>query len=224
MLRKVLRALAMSDTELGYCQSLNFIAAVFIMVVRDERQALFGVQQLLTKLGTRSWYMDGMQQLRADTNVLEDLVREHLPAVHSVFRKTGFDLLFVSSKWFLCLFATCLDGETLQRVWDVILGDGIEAVFRVAFSLLSMRSDAILRAKSCDDLIIMFQEWREDSSCPDMIIKTAYIPSRKWPTRSDLAQRRKRAFSKVSTEDKRSEMRTQRLWRGGVRPASILAR
>merc|ERR1712061_443713 len=78
-LRRVLRALALSDTELGYCQSLNFIAAIFIIVLHDEHRALVAVQHLLTKLGTRGWYTDGMCQLRADTAVLDDIIRERLP-------------------------------------------------------------------------------------------------------------------------------------------------
>merc|ERR1712008_157062 len=113
-LRRVLRSLAANDTELGYCQSLNFIAGVFVMVLRDERAAVLAVQQLFVKLGTRMWYTDGMRQLRADTCVLEDLLQERLTGVFRVLRRYKFDLLFVTSKWFLCLFATTLEGEALD--------------------------------------------------------------------------------------------------------------
>merc|ERR1719401_583478 len=108
---------------------MNFLAAVFMTVLPDDRSAQLAVQHLLRNLNTRCWYNDGMQQLRADTVVLGDLVKERLPKVHEVFTLHRFDLLFVSSKWFLCLFAATLEDEALRRVWDVMLCDGIETVF-----------------------------------------------------------------------------------------------
>jgi len=223
-LRRVLRSLAASDTELGYCQSLNFLAAIFIMVLRNESAALLAVQQLLVKLGTRTWYTDGMRQLRADTCVLEDLLQERLPAIHRKMQACKFDLLFVTSKWFLCLFTTTLAGETLRRVWDVLLCDGIEVVFRVAFVMLAQRSEAIVRAKSMDDLIDMFQEPLPETS-PEQLIQSAYNPSLIGAiNKQELANRRRQAVKAVSSGDTRAEMRNRHLWRGGVRPASVLAR
>merc|ERR1712190_415474 len=102
------------------------------------------------------------------------MLREKLPAVHKAFQAHKFDLLFVSSKWFLCLFTTSLEGETLRRVWDVLLCDGIEAVFRVALALLTLRADAIVKARSGDDLVIMFQEWRDNDTLPETIMQLAY--------------------------------------------------
>jgi len=224
-LRRVLRSLASNDTELGYCQSLNFIAAVFIMVLRNEGAAVLAVQQLFVKLGTRMWYTDGMRQLRADTCVLEDLLQERLTSVYRVLRTYKFDLLFVTSKWFLCLFATTLEGEALKRVWDVMLCDGIEAVFRVAFAMLAERSQEILQAKSRDELNHMLQGFQSEAASPDSIIRAAYDPARIGSiSRTELASRRREAAKRVTSDDTRAEMRNQHFWRGGVRPASVLAR
>lgn len=223
-LRRALRRMAAADTELGYCQSMNFITAIFIMVLYDENAAMSAVRNLFVKLGTRCWYTDGMKQLRADTAVLEDLLRERLPAVHGALRAHKFDLIFVSSKWFLCLFATSLEGEALRRVWDVMLSDGIEAVFRVAFAMLAHCSNAILKAPSHDDLIFMFQDWKLSSS-PEELISAAYDASLIGSiSRADLAQRRRQAAARVSSADTRAEMRNLQFLRGGVRPASVLAR
>lgn len=223
-LRLVLRRLAFVDSELGYCQSLNFVAAVFIMVLHDEAMALLAVRQLLVKLGTRSWYTEGMRQLRADTAVLEDLVRERLPSLHEAFRAHNFELMFASSKWFLCLFATALEGEALYRVWDLMLCDGIEVVIRVAFVLVSRRAEMALRAKSIDDLILTFQEPQGVVNA-EALVADAYNPALLGQlSRQELSQRRQQALRKVTDGDARAEMRNQHYWRGGVRPASVLNR
>eukprot|EP00927_Polykrikos_kofoidii_P073722 TRINITY_DN6973_c0_g1_i2.p1 TRINITY_DN6973_c0_g1~~TRINITY_DN6973_c0_g1_i2.p1 ORF type:complete len:391 (-),score=69.97 TRINITY_DN6973_c0_g1_i2:101-1273(-) len=223
-LRRVLRRMVVTDIELGYCQSMNFLAAIFIMVLRDESAALNAVRQVLVKLGTRSWYMDGMLQLRGDTAVLEDLIQCRLPVLHKAFKKHQFDLLIVSSKWFLCLFATALEGEALRRVWDVVLCDGIEAVFRISLALLAQHTQAASEAKSVDDLILLFQMAPPLVSAED-ILKAAYDPKLVGNiSRSELAQQRQQASRKVSSDDTRAEMRSHHLWRGGVRPASVLSR
>lgn len=220
-LRRILRTLAAGDPELGYCQSMNFLAATFILVLGDESYAHLAVRQLLVKLSTRCWYTDGMKQLRADTAVLEDLVRERLPNVYALLRSHRFDFLFVSSKWFLCLFATTLEGEALRRVWDVILCDGIEAVFRVALAMMAQGTAAILRTKSHDDLIFLFQDWQLEST-PEQLLESAYDPALVGPvSRAELAQRRKQAAMRVSSADTRDNMRNNKFWRGGVRPASL---
>eukprot|EP00441_Pelagodinium_beii_P037479 CAMPEP_0197627166 /NCGR_PEP_ID=MMETSP1338-20131121/5849_1 /TAXON_ID=43686 ORGANISM="Pelagodinium beii, Strain RCC1491" /NCGR_SAMPLE_ID=MMETSP1338 /ASSEMBLY_ACC=CAM_ASM_000754 /LENGTH=410 /DNA_ID=CAMNT_0043197807 /DNA_START=39 /DNA_END=1268 /DNA_ORIENTATION=- len=219
-LRRVLLDLATSDEELGYCQSLNFIAATFIMALSGEDQARKAVQQLIVKLGTRSWYTDGMKQLRADTAVLEEMLRERLPAVHATLKQHRFDLIFVTSKWFLCLFAATLqDQEVLRRVWDLFLGDGIEALFRVSLALFALQEDKITQIVHPDDLIRMMQDWQPDCSA-ERLIQTAYGPVVGAMGRAELSKRRRAAVENVTAADTRAEMRNQHYWRGGVRPAS----
>lgn len=223
-LRQVLIELAKQDKELGYCQSLNFIAANFLMVLSSQEMALAAVRQLIMKLQTRQWYTDGMRQLRGDTAVLEEMVRERLPAVHQVLTLHRFDFLFVTSKWFLCLFAATLTDEVLRRVWDVLLVDGIEAVFRISISLFALHQESILQVKSEDGLIHMMQDWQPDCS-PEVLIQNAYSPSLIGSIgRLELDQRRKRAAEAISNADARAEMRATQLRRGGVRPASVLSR
>lgn len=223
-LRRLLRTLAVTDVEIGYCQSLNFLTAMFMMRFAEDQAVIFAVGKTLTKLNTRRWYSDGMQQLRADTLVLEGLIQEWLPDIHAAFLFHKFDLIFVSSKWFLCLFATVLEGEALKRVWDIMLCDGIEAVFRISLALLARKEDQILKIQSHDDLLFLFQEGQADA-CPHAIVHAAYDPNLIASlSRAKLSEKRQQAMSQVSSTDTRSEMRRQHLWRGGVRPASVLAR
>jgi len=194
------------------------------MALLNETAAVLAVRQLLVKLGTRSWYTDGMRQLRADTLVLEEILKERLPGVQSAFRAQKFELLFLCSKWFLALFATTLEGETLCRVWDVLLCDGIEVVFRVAFALLHRHAEAIVKATDIDELMWLFQE-RQSDWTPEALLRAAFNPALMGSIgRAELAQRRKKAFERISQIEMSAEIRNVIIWRGGVRPASALAR
>eukprot|EP00927_Polykrikos_kofoidii_P076550 TRINITY_DN73620_c0_g1_i1.p1 TRINITY_DN73620_c0_g1~~TRINITY_DN73620_c0_g1_i1.p1 ORF type:complete len:360 (+),score=58.46 TRINITY_DN73620_c0_g1_i1:39-1118(+) len=220
-LRRVLRSLAAADHGIGYCQSLNFVAAMLLMVLGDERVVVLAARQIVVKLGTRAWYSDGMRQLRADALVLEEFVLDRLPGVHRAFRAQKFEFVFVCSKWFLALFTTALEGETLRRVWDVIMCDGIEAVFRIAFALIHRHSDTASCADSLDDLVMLFQGRQLDWTAEDLI-DMAYSTEITGPlTRTELAQRRHNALTRVSSADSKLEIRDACLWRGGVHPPSF---
>eukprot|EP00929_Paragymnodinium_shiwhaense_P007849 TRINITY_DN111764_c0_g1_i1.p1 TRINITY_DN111764_c0_g1~~TRINITY_DN111764_c0_g1_i1.p1 ORF type:complete len:467 (+),score=105.30 TRINITY_DN111764_c0_g1_i1:119-1519(+) len=211
-LRRVLRALAAADPGLGYCQSLNFVGAILLMVFDDERIAFLALQQIILKLGIRAWYMDGMRQLRADVAVLEDIVRERLPSVYNSFRNAKLEFTMVCSRWFLALFGTTLEGETLRRVWDVIVCDGIEAVMRIAFALIWAHRQEAEKAQSIDELIELFQGKQTKLSTASLL-KTAYssrLIGRL--NKAELAQRRQRAAARVTTSDLGEACH----WRGGV--------
>jgi len=220
-LRRVLRCMAANDADLGYCQSLNFVAATLLLVLNNESLVVTAAGKLIMKLSIRSWYKDGMQQLRADTAVLDGLIHDRLPAIHAVLLAKKFDLLFVTSKWFLCLFATMLEEDVLHRAWDVILCDGIEAVFRIALALVAARSKDILLASSADDIVEMFQR-RPTEVTGDALIRSAYdVELVGQLNRTTLAQRRQQAAAQVTSTDNQSELRRIQLARGGVRPGSL---
>merc|ERR1712232_1158083 len=112
-LRRVLRRFATANPDIGYAQPLSLTAGVFLMVLKDERVVPEAVARLIMKLETRQWYTDGARQLRADILVLSGLLRDCMPDVHRALVAQQVDLLYVCPKWFLCLFATVLEGEAL---------------------------------------------------------------------------------------------------------------
>merc|ERR1719487_2250579 len=115
------------------------------MAMNNEQMVLRLVPRLFNRLGIRQYYLDGMVQLRADAWVLEKLLDARLPRVKEAFKRNGLELMFVCSKWFLCLFATSLPPKTLLRVWDCMLCEGAEVIFRVAVALLNFQADQISR-------------------------------------------------------------------------------
>ncbi|KIL56710.1 hypothetical protein M378DRAFT_41696, partial [Amanita muscaria Koide BX008] len=67
------------------------------------------------------------------------------------------DLAAICS-WFLSLFADCLaliaPTQTLFRVWDVFLVDGLDVLFRVAYVILRSNEQELLRCESIPALYV----------------------------------------------------------------------
>ena len=77
-LRRLLRAYAVHDPVIGYCQSLNFIAAILMLYMKEE-QAFWTLVAVVQNTLPAGYYADGMQGLRADHRTLNQVRKLPLP-------------------------------------------------------------------------------------------------------------------------------------------------
>ncbi|CAK0892961.1 unnamed protein product, partial [Prorocentrum cordatum] len=194
-LRSVLRRFAAANADIGYVQSLNFLAGILVLVLGADEHVPAAMGALVALLRARQWYAEGMEQLRADALVLRDLLQE---------RTHDFEPLLVTPKWFLSLFS--IRGEALLRAWDAVLADGIEAAFRIGLALFARREEeTIVRADAIDDIAALFLSPQGEVP-PDVLLAAAYHKSLLGSgiDKSELEKRRCRALSKISSSDSNS--------------------
>ena len=142
-LRRILVTYAAFNVSVGYCQSLNFVAAVLLLVAGEE-----GAFWLLAALCSRvipDYHTHQMAGLRADTPLLAELVGRTMPQLASHFSDLEVPLEILGSQWFLCMYANVLPTASLLRVWDSALaGGGVESLVSAALATLR-RHEARLR-------------------------------------------------------------------------------
>eukprot|EP00922_Rhytidocystis_sp_ex-Travisia-forbesii_P050861 GHVS01075548.1.p1 GENE.GHVS01075548.1~~GHVS01075548.1.p1 ORF type:complete len:175 (+),score=17.06 GHVS01075548.1:370-894(+) len=85
-LRRVLNAFAAFKPQIGYCQSMNFLAAMLLLFM-DEELAFWCLVQMLDSSSSEhgmklaGYYSVGMEGLRRDMQVLEMIMKHKLPRV-----------------------------------------------------------------------------------------------------------------------------------------------
>ena len=149
MLRDVLWAFAVHKPEIGYCQSMNFIAAFFISVLGSAKKSFYALVQLIDSptspyvgLHVPGYYAPGMSQLLTDIGVLEVMCQERLG--EKVFRdffekREVSSLSMIVSEWFLTCFITVFPIRTVHRLMDFFVsnaGGSNKVMFRVAFVIV----------------------------------------------------------------------------------------
>ena len=122
-LRRVLLAFAAKNPDLGYCQSMNFIAAALLRYC-DEESSFWILCSLLEDILPEGYYTRNMVGIRVDMLVLNSLVMRYLPNLHKHFTEHDVDLSPVSMNWFLCLYINTLPASTRDRVLDCLLHEG----------------------------------------------------------------------------------------------------
>ena len=163
-LRQVLRAYALHNPRIGYCQSLNFLAGLLLLFLPEEKA--FWMLHVITTI-----YLPGTHELSLEgTNVdLWILMVALKSALPHIWTKVGAaevpgddingsarlpPISLCTTSWFMSLFIGTLPIETVLRVWDVLFYEGSRTLFRVALTIFKLGEQ---RIKDVSDPMELFQ-------------------------------------------------------------------
>ncbi|KAI8142407.1 rab-GTPase-TBC domain-containing protein [Fennellomyces sp. T-0311] len=130
-LRRVLSAFSLYAPEIGYCQSLNYIAGLLLLFMSEE-DAFWTFVVLVQDILPPNIYDVTMEGANIDQTVLMMLLSERCPHIWN--RVSGGKSFWeceeadggmptttlVTSHWFLTLFINILPIESVLRVWDCL--------------------------------------------------------------------------------------------------------
>ena len=98
------------------------------------------------------YYKPGMEMLQRDAGMLNALLKKTSPSVYRHLQKHKVEPLLYMTDWFLCAMTRTLPWDTLLRVWDCFLCEGIKIIFKVALVILGGTLCSSKIRKSCNDL------------------------------------------------------------------------
>lgn len=156
LLKNILKAFAAQNPYIGYCQGLNYIAALIILIVSTEEKCFWLFDTIVTKI-VAPYYNPDMKSVMIDGLVLEELLRMKSPLVYKCLKKMDTSCIAMCTKWFVCLFVDVLPIETTIRVMDCIIYEGDKILFRVALSLIKLNTKQFLASKAFPDFAICFR-------------------------------------------------------------------
>ncbi|KAE8393353.1 hypothetical protein BDV23DRAFT_39642 [Aspergillus alliaceus] len=120
-LKEVLLAYARRNSEVGYCQGMNLIAASLLLITPAAEDAFWILASMIEIILPEHYYDHGLLASRADQVVLRQYISEVLPKLAAHLEALGVELEALTFQWFLSVFTDCLSAEALYRVWDVVL-------------------------------------------------------------------------------------------------------
>ncbi|OTA55610.1 RabGAP/TBC [Hypoxylon sp. EC38] len=218
-LRRVLRAFAIYNPRIGYCQSLNFLAGLLLLFVETEEQA-FWLLNIITRVYLPGTHETSLEGANVDLGVLMSSLREAMPNVWAKIggELDGTDVVWTKSwkhrhkpestrlppitlcmtAWFMSCFIGTLPIESVLRVWDVFFYEGSKTLFRIALAIFKIGEGEI---RAVGDPMEIFQ-----------VVQT--IPRRLFDANSliEACFKRRNGFGHLSQEtvdQKRQERRNQ---------------
>ncbi|KAJ7732191.1 GTPase activating rab protein [Mycena metata] len=187
-LRRVLTAYSRRNPAVGYCQGMNLVTSTLLLVHADEEDAFWALAAIVERILPEDFFAPSLLPSRACPLVLLDYVREHTPRLHAHLADLGVDLPAICFSWFLSLFTDCLPVETLFRVWDVFLVDGLDVLFRVALAILRANEAELLRCESIPAVYVALENLPTRMWQPDKLLQLE-VELRPTLTHADIVER-----------------------------------
>ena len=155
-LRRILYAFAIRNVDIGYCQAMNFIAAVFLIHMSEEA-AFWSLTSVVEDL-VPDYYSNTMIGIRRDSQVFARYLKLKLPMLHAHFLQINLMYEPLIMNWFLQLFVNTLPFHTTLRVWDVFLHEGVKVLFRVGVAIMKELEPKLLATNDFGTLFTMLTE------------------------------------------------------------------
>lgn len=138
--RRILRAYACFNQTVGYCQGMNRLAAMALLVLPEE-EAFWCLVAIIQCIMPKDYYLKPWLA-QVDCLVLGDLLEKKLPRLHKHLVTNDIQLSLFT--WFFTIFVDGFRPELMLRIWDCFLLEGDKVLFRFALSILQITQDDLL--------------------------------------------------------------------------------
>lgn len=155
-LQRVLIAYSKKNTDVGYCQGMNFLAGILLLLMPEEN-AFWTLSGLMEDY-LEGYYTDQMIEAQVDQLCFEELVKINFPRLVAHLDMLGVQVTWVSGSWFLSVFVNVLPWESVLRVWDVLLYERNRSMlFRTGLAIFEMHASSLMGTFDPGDAMSLLQ-------------------------------------------------------------------
>jgi len=163
LLYNVLKAFAINDKEVSYCQGMNFIAGYLLILSGfKEVESFYMLVALFSNtygdnLGIRGFFINGFPLLRLYYFQFQYYFKEFLPDLNQLMETLDIPYEAWIGKWYQTLFTISLPLDLTVRVWDCIVSLGLDFLINFSISLLKVLEPQILKFSDTVDILDYFK-------------------------------------------------------------------
>mmetsp|Transcript_11882 Transcript_11882/g.18254 ORF Transcript_11882/g.18254 Transcript_11882/m.18254 type:complete len:923 (-) Transcript_11882:185-2953(-) len=144
-LRRILRAYSQYDNEVGYCQGMNFIVAMFLTFLSEEESFwLLVVVMNEDRYMLRALYGEDMSGTHEILYIADKLMKQFVPKLWKHLEREGIHNSMFVTQWLLTLYTSSFPFDLVSRVWDSFLVEGWKVIYRVMLGLLKHAEPTLL--------------------------------------------------------------------------------
>eukprot|EP00596_Hydrurales_sp_CCMP1899_P004088 CAMPEP_0119051398 /NCGR_PEP_ID=MMETSP1177-20130426/73027_1 /TAXON_ID=2985 /ORGANISM="Ochromonas sp, Strain CCMP1899" /LENGTH=463 /DNA_ID=CAMNT_0007030585 /DNA_START=128 /DNA_END=1519 /DNA_ORIENTATION=+ len=157
-LRRLLQLYAATDTEVGYCQGMAFIAGLMLIYMSEE-EAFYCFQSSLklSKFNLRLMFLPNMVEAQKTLFVFGELGKKYLGKLWVHLEEEGIHHTMYATEWLLTMYCRGFSFDLVTRVWDVFFNEGYKIVYRVALALVKSIEKELL-SNEFEDIMGIFRK------------------------------------------------------------------
>ena len=120
--------------------------ARLLEVMQSEEEVFWTLVQLMEVILPFDQYPN-LLGISVDIKVFERIMQEKLPKLCAHLGKFEFNIHFLVTKWFICLFVNHLPLDVELMIWDFFMIKGTCVLFRAALQLFVMMENDLRKVK-----------------------------------------------------------------------------
>ncbi|KAF7228728.1 TBC1 domain family member 2A isoform X2 [Nothobranchius furzeri] len=182
-LHRILLAFSWHNLAVGYCQGLNRLAAVALLILQNEEDAFWSLVAVVEAIMPQDYYTKNLIASQADQRVLKDFLAEKLPRLAAHFETYGIDVSLVTFNWFMVVFVESLPSDLLLPLWDAFLYEGTKVIFRYALALFKYKEDDILKIHDSTEIYQFLRFFTKTISDSRKLMNIAFNDMNPFPLR-----------------------------------------
>ena len=160
-LRRVLVAYSWHNTQIGYCQSMNIVAALLLLFMPEEN--VFWMMTCVCEDIVPHYYNEELFGSLIDQQIFVLLVRNFLPGVSKHLEELNIPLAVITLPWLLCLFIGYIPMEATLRTLDTFFYEGADVLFAVGLAIFKLNEDALLEINDSDSVVPLLRSQQYDA-------------------------------------------------------------
>jgi len=175
-LRRILYAYSVYDSEVGYCQGMNFIAAMFLTFLPEEESFWMLVAVMNEEpYDMRNMFLESMAGAHKALYIVDKLIKKYLPKLSRYFQRENIEVSMFATQWIMTVFTSSFSFELVARVWDSFLVEGWKVVYRVILALLNHASSDLMEL-TMEEIFDYFRDLSSKVDGQAIILASLNIP------------------------------------------------
>ena len=132
---------------------MSFIAAILILNL-DEAEAFIVFANLINWPCLAAFYSVEQAAMERYYSTFTTHLSSNLPSLASHFSRLGLRPDLYILDWWMTLFSKCAPLDITCRIWDLLIRDGEEFLFKASLGILSLYEERLLNES---DFIVLAQ-------------------------------------------------------------------
>ena len=153
----VLKAYAVYDKEVGYCQGTNTIVATLLHCINKEELCFWTFCNLMQKNCWRDFFIANTPKLFRMINILQTNIKQQLRDLYAYFQKVNLDeyLGIMITHYFLTLFTYECPLELSLRIIDLFWVYEEKVIFDIVVVLLKSKQEKLMTMDKEDIMVYL---------------------------------------------------------------------
>jgi len=172
-LQRILYAYSFRNSALGYCQSMNFIAAILLLFTGEE-EAFWLLCAIIEDLLPENYYTKTMFGAHVDSRVFKDLITIKFPKIATHMDKINVMLPMLCTGWFCCLYSQATPITTVLRIFDTFFNEGNKILFRVGLAFIKNHETLILGCTDGSECFTLLKKAANKCFDCDQLLEVAF--------------------------------------------------